>query len=120
MGRSEELGTGIKKVYNYSKMYSGSDKIEFLEQDIFITRVSLGNVFHSDNFTDNFTDNKRLSKILSLIAKNNRVKTTELAQLLNVTRRTIASDIALLKEHNILRRIGSDKSGFWEILKKEK
>jgi ATP-dependent DNA helicase RecG len=40
MGRSEELGTGIRKVYKYSKAYSGSDEIKFIEQDIFKTNVS--------------------------------------------------------------------------------
>jgi ATP-dependent DNA helicase RecG len=44
MGRSEELGTGVRKVYKYSKEYSGSDDIEFLEEDIFTTKVPLGNV----------------------------------------------------------------------------
>ena len=35
MGRSEELGTGLRNVYKYSKIYSGSDNIIFLEEDIF-------------------------------------------------------------------------------------
>ena len=41
MGRSEELGTGIRNVYKYSKAYSGSDKIVFSEEDIFIPKVPL-------------------------------------------------------------------------------
>ena len=32
MGKSEELGTGIRKVYKYSKAYSGSDEILFEEK----------------------------------------------------------------------------------------
>lgn len=35
IGRSEELGTGVRNVYKYSKAYSGSDDIQFLEEDIF-------------------------------------------------------------------------------------
>jgi predicted HTH transcriptional regulator len=41
MARSEELGTGISKVYKYSKAYSGKDEIEFLEQNIFVAKVPL-------------------------------------------------------------------------------
>jgi ATP-dependent DNA helicase RecG len=37
MGRTEELGTGIPKVYKYSKAYSDNEQIEFIENDIFIT-----------------------------------------------------------------------------------
>ena len=122
MGRSEELGTGIRKVYKYSKAYSGSEKIEFSEQDVFITKIPLGTNFQTtgftDSFTDSFTDNTRENKIIAAIAMNNKVSTMELARQLNVTKRTIASDIALLKKKNIIQRIGSAKSGNWEIVKK--
>jgi len=39
MGREETLVIGIRKVYKYAKDHAGSDKIEFLEQDVFITKV---------------------------------------------------------------------------------
>jgi len=55
MGRSEELGTGIRNVYKYSKAYSGSDKVVFSEEDIFITKVPLMKLV-SDNL--NVTDRK--------------------------------------------------------------
>ena len=41
MGRSEELGTGLRRVYKYSKVYSGSQNIIFQEEDIFIQQVPL-------------------------------------------------------------------------------
>jgi ATP-dependent DNA helicase RecG len=44
MGRSEELGTGVKNVFKYSKAYSGSDDIVFDENDIFIAKVQQGTV----------------------------------------------------------------------------
>jgi len=41
MGRSEELGTGIRNFYKYSKAYSGCDKLFFSEKDVFVTKVPL-------------------------------------------------------------------------------
>jgi len=41
MGRSEELGTGLRRVYKYSKAYSGSQNIVFKEEDVFIQQVPL-------------------------------------------------------------------------------
>ena len=41
IGRSEELGTGIRNVYRYTPLYSGSDKIVFQEEDVFVTTVPL-------------------------------------------------------------------------------
>jgi predicted HTH transcriptional regulator len=40
----------------------------------------------------------------------------KLAQELHVTRRSIARDIENLKNAGKLKRVGSDKGGFWEIV----
>ena len=64
MGRSEELGTGVKNVFKYSKAYSGSDEIIFEENDVFITKIPLNNLLKNlvlthgiiDDDTDNATD----------------------------------------------------------------
>ena len=59
---------------------------------------------------------KSSQKILELMKQNPATTTTELAQLLNISRRAIAKQIALLKEKGLIRRIGSDKGGHWEVL----
>jgi hypothetical protein len=41
MSRSEELGTGLRRVNKYSKAYSDSQNIIFQEEDIFIQQVPL-------------------------------------------------------------------------------
>ena len=41
MGRSEELGRGLRNVYKYSKICSGSDNIVFLEEGIFQATIPL-------------------------------------------------------------------------------
>jgi len=33
MGRSEELGTGLRNVYRYIRQYSGSDKLLLIEDE---------------------------------------------------------------------------------------
>ncbi|MCA1759739.1 MAG: HTH domain-containing protein [Bacteroidales bacterium] len=51
-----------------------------------------------------------------LIKNNKGITTGILAKHLKVTRRTIARDIENLKIAGKVRRIGSDKSGYWEII----
>lgn len=63
---------------------------------------------------------KSSHKILELMKQNPAITTTELAQLLNISRRAIAKQIALLKEKGLIRRIGPDKGGHWEVLNDEK
>jgi ATP-dependent DNA helicase RecG len=61
MGRSEELGTGLRNVYRYSRIYSGSDNIIFLEEDIFKAVIPLA-ARVTDKVTIRVTDNnKRIS-----------------------------------------------------------
>ena len=63
---------------------------------------------------------KSSHKILELMKQNPAITTTELAQLLNISRRAIAKQIALLKEKGLIRRIGPDKGGHWEVLNDQK
>ena len=117
IGRSEELGTGIKKVFKYSKHYSGSSEIEFLEKDIFITKIPLGEFLENtaENVTENVTEN-RLNLIIQLIKKSPKITTINLSKSLNVSRMTIHRDLEILKKTNKIKRLGPDNGGHWEII----
>jgi len=58
---------------------------------------------------------KRLNKIIELVIENRDITIAELANMLKVSDKTIKRDIAKLKEQNRLTRVGSLKSGHWEI-----
>ena len=123
MGRSEELGTGIRKVYKYSKEYSGSDDIEFLEEDVFITKVPLGNIFTikdnsdkvPDKVPDKITDNQ--TKLLELIRESPAISMSDLATKIGISKRKILDNINKLKQLGIVERIGPAKGGYWNIIK---
>ena len=58
----------------------------------------------------------RLSKVLKLIKENNNITISELSAKLNVTDKTIKRDISKLKNEHKIQRVGSSKSGYWQIL----
>ena len=58
---------------------------------------------------------KRLDKIIEIISENKDITIAELSRLLEVTDKTIKRDISKLKEQDRLVRVGSLKSGHWEI-----
>ncbi len=60
---------------------------------------------------------KSSQKILELIEQNPNITTTEMAEIIGISRRAIAKQIDNLKNNNKLRRIGPDKGGHWEIVK---
>jgi ATP-dependent DNA helicase RecG len=125
MGRSEELGTGLHNVYKYSKIYSGSDNIIFLEEDIFQATIPLtvkvtgkGNskvtIKVTGKVTVKVTENQK--KILQLIGRNNIITTLELSEKVGISQRKIKENLRKLKESGQIIRIGNEKSGHWELI----
>ena len=68
----------------------------------------------TDNFTENCTDNE--IKLLELLKINPNITQVELSNKLNVSRRTISTLLANLKEKGKIERVGSDRKGYWKIL----
>lgn len=69
----------------------------------------------TDNFTENFTDNE--INLLELLKINPNITQVELSNKLSVSRRTISTLLAHLKERGKIERVGSDRKGYWKLLK---
>ena len=84
--------------------------IKFILQTI---NSSLDKLIKNSNFVCNDIQNK----IIELIANNNRITQNEIANITNVNVRTIKRNFKILIDNLIIERIGSDKAGYWQILK---
>ena len=115
MGRSEELGTGLRNVYKYSKAYSGSENILFNEEDVFTVDVPLDNETESDRNVPENVPESRGKIILKLIKGNKTVSMGEMASILKVNVKTVKRELSKLKQEGILVRIGPAKGGHWEV-----
>lgn len=60
---------------------------------------------------------KSSQKIIELIQENPNVTTSEMAEKIGVTRRAIAKITGALQAEGVIRRVGPDKGGHWEIIK---
>lgn len=69
--------------------------------------------------TVNDTANDTVNAILTLIREKADISYDELAQKLNLSRRTVSRKIAQLKKNGQIRRVGADKNGYWEIMSNE-
>lgn len=63
----------------------------------------------------NLTDTGR--KIIELIVSDKFVTTTKIAEQIGESRQTIATRIKELQEKGIVKRVGPDNGGYWEIIK---
>lgn len=59
---------------------------------------------------------KTSQTIIDLVEDDPYISTTKMAEIIGVDRRTIARNIKKLQEQCVLRRVGPDKGGFWEII----
>ena len=84
--------------------------IKFILQTI---NSSLDKLIKNSNFVCNDIQNK----IIELIANNNRITQNEIANITNVNVRTVKRNFKILIDNLIIERIGSDKAGYWQILK---
>ena len=89
--------------------------IRNLQQEIEQFRKSMEQVVNGDKHKNvtNVTD--RQHAIINLVKDHADMTTTQMAERLGVTKRTILRDIDALKEKGLIIRVGSEKAGYWEL-----
>lgn len=55
-------------------------------------------------------------KILEAIENNPNITQEELAEIVGITRKSIISNMNKLQENGLIKRIGADKNGHWQII----
>lgn len=72
-----------------------------------------------DKIIANNNENAIKDEILELINHNKYITQNEIATKLNKSTRTVKRYFKKMQEDGILKRIGTDKTGFWSINKKD-
>ena len=124
MGYSEELGTGLRNVYKYSKSYSGSDHILFLEQDIFTVEVPIPHenkgVLREKGLNGGLNGGLPIEKLYQTIKENNGLNSFTLSKIIEKPQRTVEKWLAILKTNNRIEFRGSKKMGGYFIVQTNK
>ncbi len=55
-------------------------------------------------------------KIIEAIKENPSITQDELSQKIGIARKNIIGNMKKLQEKGILRRVGADKNGYWEVI----
>ena len=116
-GFIETWGRGIEKICEACKNY-GTTLPEYTvyPEDIMIKFEAL----NTDTNTDTNTDiNFKIEKLLEYLKENPKATQKELAKYFDVTKRTIERNMNILKKEKFIERVGNNRSGYWQILKKE-
>lgn len=87
-------------------------------------RASLVSRFGSDGLQETLqktlqeTLQKRDAEIVRMMKENPEVTTSQIAEILGVSRQTIATRVKVLQTQGFVRRIDPDKGGRWEVVNK--
>ena len=119
MGIVEELGSGIQKIFKYTPFYANGKEPIIDEQDVYRIEIPYMST-HQDNMgkSTQKTTQKTTQKIIEMMKGNPTISIEELAEKCSLTRDGINYNIRKLKNQGIIKRIGSDRQGIWEVLKR--
>ena len=78
----------------------------------------LNDVEKTSDVVENVVENKEkvVENILASISKNSTISTKKLAAMCSLSERQVQRIMTKLKEQGVIRRIGPDKGGHWEII----
>ena len=121
-----ELNEGVPRVFEEMKA-AGLPEPKIVETAANVTVVLYNG--KTANSSDNPSDNhlpENLSvnlsvtqqKILRMISEKQYVNASHAAEILQISRNSVNAAISVLKERGLIVRIGEDKGGYWEIVKK--
>lgn len=130
IGLADELGSGMRNTYKYTKMYSGGEP-QSVEGDIFRITIPLSEVAtvtvgpdsiltSGGDINGDINGDIKLSetdkKVLAVIKGNPHMKRPDMVLSLNIGKSTLDRSLKNLKDAGFLKRVGSNKTGYWKVL----
>jgi len=121
MNLVEKAGTGIKRMYEAMKSY----RLEPLEietdRDWFTIIFRRPVESYEERFygaTQKFGESSEKSseKIFAIIKENSYITARDMAETIGISQRAVEKHIANLKKKGVLKRVGPDRGGYWEVV----
>ncbi len=134
MNLMERRGSGLKKIieaYQFEEKYNEKLIPEFRStESAFFTVLKNLNYEQIDvgqsgtqnvgqNVGQKLTPKQRRNKIIEFINENASITAKHLANIFDITTRTVERDLAKLTEDGFIKYIGSSKDGKWVVIGKK-
>jgi ATP-dependent DNA helicase RecG len=119
LGRVDELGSGVRNVTKFLKIYHPGSKAEFIEEDVFKTLIPVPVTSVKETLTPvipsineliekvmtlglNYNASERIVKALGILQEGDAIPITMIASTLEVATRTVRRDFTILREAGIV------------------
>jgi len=121
----EKSGSGFLRIRRALRRYRMTDPIIETNENWFtitfirpdLQKRTIQERFEGDG-TAQKSSEKSSEKILNILQEQDRISAKELAEKLGISSRAVEKNIMKLKEKGLLKRVGPDKGGYWEIIQK--
>ena len=112
---SRKNGYLILRAYDNGGNVGGKNGGDIVEN---VVGKDLNDVEKPSDVVENVVENKGnvVENILASISKNSTISTKKLAAMCSLSERQVQRIMTKLKEQGVIRRIGPDKGGHWEII----
>lgn len=113
VGMVEHLGSGMGRIL---KTYDPS--IFQFEDEFLMVNFPFAEGFSLPIGNENGNDvgNEKSDKILKRITQDPRIKLDEIVAQTGISKRTVSREMKKMQEDGLLKRVGSARSGHWEIV----
>ena len=134
VGRADELGSGVRNLYKYTRIYTGGAEPELIEGTVFKTIIPLAPAnnkahFNADLKSNNYTLNQTINctlnctlteiDILTYIKNNPAATQKEIAAAVSKSVNTVKNATVHMQELGLIKREGSKKNGRWIVINKD-
>jgi ATP-dependent DNA helicase RecG len=126
IGRADVLGSGVRNLYKYTKIYSGGEP-ELIEGDVFKTFVpmDLSDISVSDKkeMSDKMSDNGKMSDkkyhdaLLTYLAQNGEISAAEAGRITGRSDKTARRILLQLVDEGLVAATGANRNRRYKINK---
>lgn len=113
---SEKSGRGVPKI---TQLY-GKEAFSFRENSIVVTipfqRIKGNEIVRNNGLESKSLINYKKQQILTEIRDNPNITSVELQRTLSISRSALEKHLRFLRENGYIKRVGSKKSGYWQVL----
>ena len=125
IGFADQLGSGVRNLFKYSKFYSGQEP-QFLEGDVFQIIVPLNDAYSYDfgqigqsdqtDQSDQTELNVEMQAVLNSLREHPDMTTVAIANTLGWGNSKEKYYLQKLKKKQLIKRHGTNRNGYWGIL----
>jgi len=117
IGRADQLGSGIRNLYNYTKLYSGGEP-ELIEGDIFktiipLTRTSGIQANNKRIQANNTGENKQI--ITNYLSEHSQATVMDFAGILKLSEGRVRAILLEMAKEGVVKKVGKTKSAYYVL-----